>query len=381
MQVKHAFDEAEKLVNLDRVRYVDAVPRNNDHRATMKTQQAQFANLEQFALKAPKPKEGNDRIWSVGEVLNEANRKPGNSRHVERAEKPTWHCGSKEQVESRASAWHEQAREGSGKTRRRLRRTSPSVACAVVSMKRDHADDWPSFCVAVIDYFVGAHGERVVGAVQHLDEAHPHLHVYLVALDGEGFGVVHPGYAASRLARIADGNHVGTTYRAAMRLWQDEFHAACGVPFGLRRLGPERPRLSRTEWVASKKAAQIVALAEAQAAMAIAAARQLAAKAQARGREAECLERDAVSAMKLLQSRQELFASTNAGLTTAKLASLEAALASSAVEMRTLKNALDASMFRNAEHERLARAAGRRETESAIVEVGRQTLTPFSDQR
>jgi len=357
MQVKHAFDEADKLANLARVRYVDTVPRNNDHRATMKTQQAQFANLEQFALKAPKPKEGNDRIWSVGEVLNEANRKPGNSRHVERAEKPTWHFGSKEQVESRASAWHEQAREGSGKTRRRLRRTSPSVACAVVSMK------------------------RVVGAVQHLDEAHPHLHVYLVALDGEGFGVVHPGYAASRLARIADGNHVGTTYRAAMRLWQDDFHAACGVPFGLRRLGPERPRLSRTEWVATKKAAHIVAVAEAEAAMAIAAARELAAKARARGREAKCLERDAVSAMKLLRSRQELFASTDAGLTTAKVASLEAALASSEVEMRRLKNALDASMFRNAEHERLARAAGRRETESAIVEVGRRTLTPFSEQR
>jgi hypothetical protein len=44
--------------------------------------------------------------------------------------------------------------------------------------------------------------------------------------------------------------------RAAMTLWQDEYHAAVGVPEGLTRSGPRRRRLTRAQWQAEKATAQ-----------------------------------------------------------------------------------------------------------------------------
>lgn len=41
-----------------------------------------------------------------------------------------------------------------------------------------------------------------------------------------------------------------------MTLWQDEYHAAVGVPEGLTRSGPRRRRLTRAQWQAEKATAQ-----------------------------------------------------------------------------------------------------------------------------
>ena len=48
-------------------------------------------------------------------------------------------------------------------------------------------------------------------------------------------------------------------FKKAMREWQDRFHKAVGLTFGLARIGPQKRRLSREEWKAEQAAAAILA--------------------------------------------------------------------------------------------------------------------------
>lgn len=214
----------------------------------------QFANLRQAAPTAPKAK-GADKLWSIKEILNESSRKPGYCPHVDEPQEPAWHRGSRAEVEARAEAWHQQAKTADGK---RVRSTSPGLACAVISLPRRRMEGWPAYRDDTIAFFVRTYSNRVAGIVEHIDEAHPHLHIYLVPRDAEGFGVVHPGYAASRAARRLPGNHVTLAFNGAMSAWQDDFHAAVSSRHGLERLGPKRMRMERTEWTRNAAAEKAV---------------------------------------------------------------------------------------------------------------------------
>lgn len=230
-------------------------------------QTAQFANLLHAAPVAPKARKA-DKIWSIKGLLDEVCRVPNASQHVPNPRPPQWLFGSREVVESRALTWHAQARKGDGKAR--YQKTSPALACCVVSLPRVWIQRWPAYRDATVAYFRRMHGERLAGVVEHEDERHPHLHIYLVPLHGEDFGSVHPGYRASRLARKQPGNKVGTAFRQAMKEWQDRFYSAVSRLHGLARVGPQRRRLERTVWRildnAAAKAKQMRAEAEAVAA-------------------------------------------------------------------------------------------------------------------
>ena len=227
---------------------------------------SQFANLRHVAPCAPRSK-GGDRVWSIRQTLDEVDRKPSASRHVERPLPPRWVIGSRVAVEERALQWHHQARRADG---RRLQKNSPSMACAVLSFPSDRLAEWDPYRDDVLGYFGRTYVRRLVGAVEHRDEKHPHLHVYLVALDGEPFGAVHPGYGASRAARRAPGNLARSAFRAAMTSWQDALFNAVGRSHGLTRYGPKRERLKRADALAqnelSERAKQLKEKEEASAA-------------------------------------------------------------------------------------------------------------------
>lgn len=126
--------------------------------------------------------------------------------------------------------------------------------------------DWEAQTVA---WLRGLYGDQLASVVRHVDEAHPHLHAFVLP-NGPDMraGRLHPGQEAK--ARImstgpADGedgkilNRRGdAAYRAAMRGWQDSYWQAVGLPCGLTRLGPGRRRLTRQEWQAEKVQAQAV---------------------------------------------------------------------------------------------------------------------------
>lgn len=215
-------------------------------------QPAQFAHLR-AASPQPRPsKRGKDRRWSASQLLDEADRVPKASRHVPKPQPPIWHIGSRKAVEERAAEWHAQAREASGKAR--LRVTSPSLACAVVSWPSGRNSQWPAYRDAILAHFVRTLGtDRVAGAVEHRDEKQLHIHVFFVPRDGEDFGAVHPGVRARRVARAQPGNMVFTAFTQAMRKWQDDLWSAVSGPFGLTRTGPRVQRLERKEVLVNKK--------------------------------------------------------------------------------------------------------------------------------
>ena len=191
------------------------------------------------------------RAWTISDLLNEACRVPEASKHVGTPQEPEWILGSRDSVENRAFEYHAQAKKSDGKSR--LQCTSPAMNAIVVSLERELIDAWPAYCERSLAYHVEELGDRVLGAVIHDDEAHPHMHVFAVPLDGEEFGVVHPGYGASRSLRRTtpkDTPKIGTlirvAYTEAMVEWQDRFHVGTRIPsLRLERTGPRRARMDR----------------------------------------------------------------------------------------------------------------------------------------
>lgn len=140
-------------------------------------------------------------------------------------------------------------------------RSDPSTARAV--------REWEAQTVA---WLQDQYGPALVSVIRHTDEAHPHLHAFVLPPDPEmRAGRMHPGQLAKAAimspgpAEGEDGKTLNrrgdVAYRAAMRDWQDSYWQGVGLPCGLTRLGPARRRLTREEWQAEKVQAQAVRIA------------------------------------------------------------------------------------------------------------------------
>lgn len=334
---------------------------------------AQFANLRHIAPTAPKSRTG-DAAWSIAKTLREADRVPSACRHVPSPLPPHWILGSRVGVGVQASAWHLQARQSNGKA---WPKTSPALACAVISFPRQRMKDWVAYRNDTVAHFSATYGRRLVGAVEHLDEAHPHLHIYLVPLPGEDFGAVQPEYGASRAARKLPGNRVRTAYNQAMQAWQDALHAGLGHAHGLTRVGPKRARMTRAALrllkVAKKEADRVLAAAEAEARAIVVKAQRQAAAVQAREEEVQLHAQQQVQRGASLDDqagqqerhRQELIVLAQAvrqreqQLAVMPQAQLLAARDSDRAALKLAEQQVDTLRFRlQAHEERVARAPG-----------------------
>lgn len=140
--------------------------------------------------------------------------------------------------------------------------TIPSVASVV--------REWERLTVA---WLRDQYGDQLLSVVRHVDEAHPHLHAFIIPDDPEmRAGRLHPGREA-KAAVVAAGavgeedgqalnRRADVAYRSAMRAWQDSYWEAVGLPSGLTRLGPARRRLTRAEWQAEQTQAKAVTKAQ-----------------------------------------------------------------------------------------------------------------------
>ena len=332
------------------------------------TDYAQFAHINHAGLKPANDQRGRDKKWTAKQILAEAARVPGNYAHVVNPQKPIWIIGSRSAVQLRQAAWRAQAREASGKAR--LRATSPSLACAVVSWPRGRELEWTAYRDDVISFQAWKCGpERLVGVVEHLDESHQHIHIYLVPLDGEPFGIVHPGIAARTAHRGVDGNHTRTAYIDAMVEWQDELWRATGQPHGLLRIGNARARLSRLEFTERMKSTKAAADAKAMEEQANTRRKKL----EADERVLQIRAKNLVDAMQHLEMREARFIEESAGTVTNRLVAAELALIAANQKNLGLEAQLADARYRNAEHEKLAQAAGRRDSEGVPVEIRQPT--------
>jgi len=188
--------------------------------------------------------------WSAQDLADEAERMPHACEHVESPQPPTLVYGvMPSQAVAEATAWGDQATEGGDKRRTKLRSTSPVIAAGVISLPSAMMDAWPAYRDEAVEALKERYGDRLRSVVEHLDEAHPHMHFYLVPKPGESFGAVHEGYQARNAERKkGPGAKVRTAYQDAMKGWQDWLHERVSSRFGLLRLGPKRERLSRQEY-------------------------------------------------------------------------------------------------------------------------------------
>src|SRR5699024_268997 len=110
-----------------------------------------------------------------------------------------------------------------------------------------------------LEWLRETYGDQLRVVMVHEDEAHPHLHAWLLPDDpGADATILHPGKVAKKAAE-AEAKAEGLAPREAVKLgnralkeamtrWQDDYYRAVGAPEGLTRAGPRRRRLTREQW-------------------------------------------------------------------------------------------------------------------------------------
>lgn len=344
----------------------------------------QFAHIQTYSRK------GNKTNRSVAEICAEAGRVPGHHPHVAEALPPTVIAGEfhpeqvPEEIERRVAEAKARLKGKTVKTRKVIRddthvleaqvyshpvyvRPAPAEhegeerPCLENEADREAYVRWRNATVEFVYREGDRRGLEVLSIVEHLDEAHPHIHALLVPTNPQmNAKHSHPGHGAATRAmkdakerglpaeemkaaakdaspsaragrkggdsakplgrqpaagkgkgrnrkavELTEGKilqRIGNReYSAAMRQWQDLYNEEVGVDAGLLRYGPRRFRWSREEYMQRQQDARVVAKARGEAKAAE--ARRIAAEAKVR--EAE----DAIGpGSKFRQNLQEMAA-------------------------------------------------------------------------
>lgn len=258
----------------------------------------QFAHIQTFSAKS------NVAGQSIAQVIAEATRDPEYSTHVEAPKPPRLLLGdpatfaADHAAHVAARSTRVQMKDGSERVRaiRSDRHTMASIVMsypvpyAAIKTDEDRAalDRWEK---RNLKWLRDTYGDQVKVVLSHEDEAHPHMHAWLLADDpGADATTLHPGKMAKRQveALAKENGHPpreavklgNRALKATMTEWQDAYHAAVGVPEGLTRSGPKRRRLSREQWKAEKATAAANSAALDRAAAATAKADQIEAKGE-----------------------------------------------------------------------------------------------------
>ena len=226
----------------------------------------QFAHVETYSLHGStmKQKEGQARK-TVGDILAEALRDAGHVSHLiaegYTTSPPTFLHGDEaalrsipDKIQQQLDAYN--ATSGKAKTRKDMHTLLAGVDSfprEVMDADPDRYDRWKQ---VELERLKRLHGSRLVAVVEHLDEAHPHLHYYVLApADEPDAKMMVAGHRACKDAGIRPTTKEGRpVYAAAMRAWQDDYYREVGHPLGLERFGPQRLRLTRKEWATRKHA-------------------------------------------------------------------------------------------------------------------------------
>lgn len=234
----------------------------------------QFAHLQTWSRKP------NAAGQSVDQIIAEATRNPEFSTHVKSPAPPRVLHGTLATFAA-VHAAHVAKRsttvimaDGSTKSRaiRTDRHTMASIVMSYPVPRSAIVTDEAKAKLAAwekrnLEWLQEKYGDQLRVVLAHDDEPQPHLHAWLLPDDpGADATTLHPGKVAKKEVEAkakADGVEnreavkLGNrALKAAMTVWQDEYHAAVGVPEGLTRSGPKRRRLSREQWHAEKATAK-----------------------------------------------------------------------------------------------------------------------------
>lgn len=216
----------------------------------------QFIHIEGYSREASSQKKGGG--WSVKKVLAEVKRESGNCGHVDNPEPPKILLGNLEEIEQKVNEWADSMTDTKG---RKLRKDALCMVGGVISLPRAEEKNWPAFKKHCLKWLREKYGEELKAVVEHQDEAHPHLHFYVVPKLGARFETIHEGKNEAQKVKN-EGKLKGeqnTAYKEAMRGLQDRFFREVGEWHGLTRLGPKKRRLTRAQWQAEQTQGQALA--------------------------------------------------------------------------------------------------------------------------
>ncbi|MCG7636508.1 MULTISPECIES: plasmid recombination protein [unclassified Alteromonas] len=151
---------------------------------------------------------------------------------------------------------------------RKIRSDAQFVSFGVASTKVESTpENWNSAEVQhwvndTLEFLEKRFGSSFVSAVAHLDERWVHIHFVLAPKSDISnqldISSIHPGLAAQRLVKESSKSKKDFAYKEAMRCFQDEYYESVGLKNGQLRYGPRRRRLSRKEWHAQVRVAQLL---------------------------------------------------------------------------------------------------------------------------
>lgn len=232
----------------------------------------QFIHEESYSRKAGKGKQGGH---SIATILAEAARKPGAHPHVTEPKPPTVIYGcSLAEVEQAANEYAEGMLDAKG---RKLRSDAVILLAGVASCPASFTQEqWEDLRTLTVEALSERYGDRLRSVIEHTDEAHPHIHYYVIPRPGERYDQVHLGRGAKAKAEAkakADGLDAKGISKAGNIAYCDErrefqrwYHSRVSSRLGLTLMGPRRRRLSRKEWMAEQSSAEATAQARADAA-------------------------------------------------------------------------------------------------------------------
>lgn len=223
-----------------------------------------FCRVEVYARKS---RSGKNSFRTVSEVLDEAERLPGNMPHVKQPRPPKVIAGcSFEELRQRHDAVGNATQTQKNRRKRKIRSTQNTLATAILSypiavasLRKAGKEEqalyyaWRKDAVA---FMQAEWGDDFTCAVEHLDEKFPHLHCYAVRANFEA-KENHPGFRAQKEA-LADGKSAREAEIAgalALKDFLNRYHEHVGQHYGMERFGPKRERLSRKAWVKRQIAA------------------------------------------------------------------------------------------------------------------------------
>jgi len=232
----------------------------------------QFAHTQTYSRK------GNNKNRSVAAIVAEAVREDDFCPHVESPKDPAiLHGVSPDEIPQLIEQRIKQAKQlfpdqlkGKGKGIRKDQHIMEGAVFShpILSDELENAETaeqyqrWRDDVIEWVKRDFDDRGLEFVSAVEHLDEAHPHIHAYGIPKATEANPRMdakkcHAGHAARQKE---DKKWLGNAaYKKAMRAWQDKHYAEVGERHGLLRFGPRRQRLDRTTWKIQQEAAQDLA--------------------------------------------------------------------------------------------------------------------------
>jgi hypothetical protein len=215
----------------------------------------QFIRVESYGRSSPK-KAKSGFCQNINDVINEANRVPGNFPHVDNPSPPVLlHGRPLDEIAGVCEGWAGSMKDAKG---RALRKDALCLLAGVITAP-EGMEDWPAFRDESVKWLKKKYGDSLECVVEHVDEDNPHIHFYVVPRPGQRFETVHEGRAASDAitgTKMRASKQVA--YDAAMTMFQDRFHADVSSRFDFARIGPGAPRVSRAEAVKRKETRKAV---------------------------------------------------------------------------------------------------------------------------